>query len=65
MQEAGLSARRNPASNVVSGIEEAIPGGMGVPEIRQPNQLEDENGRRKGLVADLTLDRSMLQDALQ
>lgn len=39
-------------------------GGMGVPEVRRLKQLEDENRRLKQLVADLTLDRSMLQDAL-
>jgi putative transposase len=39
--------------------------GMGVPEIRRPKQLEEENARLKGLVADLTLDRAMLQDVLK
>ena len=39
--------------------------GMGVPEIRRLKQLEDENGKLKRLVADLTLDRSMLQDVLK
>ena len=39
--------------------------GMGVPEIRRLKQLEDENGRLKRLVADLTLDRTMLQDVLR
>ena len=38
--------------------------GMGVPEIRRLKQLEDENRRLKQLVADLTLDRQMLQEAL-
>ena len=38
--------------------------GLGVPEVRRLKQLEDENSRLKRLVADLTLDRSMLQDAL-
>ena len=33
--------------------------GMGVPEIRRLKQLEDENGKLKRLVADLTLDRSL------
>lgn len=36
----------------------------GLPEIRRLKQLEDENGKLKRLVADLTLDRSMLQDVL-
>jgi putative transposase len=35
-----------------------------LPEIRRLKQLEDENGKLKRLVADLTLDRSMLQDVL-
>ena len=39
--------------------------GMGVAEIRRLKQLEDENRRLKQLVADLTLDRAMLQDVLR
>ena len=39
--------------------------GMGVAEIRQLKQLEEENRRLKQLVADLSLDRAMLQDALR
>ena len=39
--------------------------GMGVPEIRRLKQLEDENSKLKKLVADLTLDRAMLQDVLK
>ena len=39
--------------------------GLGVPEIRRLKQLEEENGRLKRLVADLTLDRTMLQDVLR
>ena len=39
--------------------------GVGVPEIRRLKQLEDENSKLKRLVADLTLDRSMLQDVLK
>lgn len=38
---------------------------MGVPEIRRLKQLQDENSKLKRLVADLTLDRSMLQDVLK
>ena len=38
--------------------------GMGVSELRRLKQLEDENGRLKHLVADLTLDKQMLQDVL-
>jgi len=39
--------------------------GMGVSEIRRLKQLEDENVKLKRLVADLTLDKTMLQDALR
>jgi len=39
--------------------------GMGVPEIRRLKPLEDENAKLKKLVADLTLDRAMLQDVLK
>ena len=39
-------------------------GGMGVAEVRRLKQLEDENRRLKRLVADLTLDKQMLQDVL-
>jgi putative transposase len=39
--------------------------GMGLPEVRRLEQLEDENSKLKRLVADLTLDRSMLQDVLK
>jgi len=39
--------------------------GMGVAEVRRLKQLEDENRRLKQLVADLSLDRQILQDALK
>jgi putative transposase len=39
--------------------------GMGVVEIRRLKQLEEENVKLKRLVADLSLDKTMLQDALQ
>ena len=39
-------------------------GGMGVSEVRQLKQLEDENRRLKRLVADLSLDKVMLQDVI-
>jgi putative transposase len=39
-------------------------GGMGVSELRRLKQLEDENRRLKRLVADLTLDKQMLQEVL-
>jgi putative transposase len=39
-----------------------VSAGMGVSEIRLLRQLEDENGKLKRLVPDLTLDKTMLQD---
>ncbi len=39
--------------------------GLGPAEVRRLRQLEEENGRLKKLVADLSLDKSMLQDALR
>ena len=39
--------------------------GMGITELRRVKQLEDENRRLKGLVADLTLDKHMLQEVLR
>ena len=36
--------------------------GMGVQELRELRQLRDENGRLKRLVADLALDRQILQE---
>ena len=38
---------------------------MGVVEIRRLKQLEEENAELKRLVADLTLDETMLQDVLR
>jgi putative transposase len=37
---------------------------MGVSELRKLRQLEDENGRLKKLVADLTLDKHILQEVI-
>jgi putative transposase len=39
-------------------------GGMGVPEVRRLKQLDLEVRRLKQLVADLSVDKAMLQDAL-
>ncbi len=38
--------------------------GLGVAELRRLKQLEDENRRLKRMVADLSLDKQMLQDVL-
>lgn len=40
-------------------------GGMGVTELRRLRQLEEENQRLKKLVADLSLDKEMLQEVLK
>ncbi|HBQ0477228.1 TPA: transposase, partial [Klebsiella pneumoniae] len=39
-------------------------GGMGVTELRRLRQLEEENQRLKRLVADLSLDKEMLQEVI-
>ena len=39
-------------------------GGLGVQEIRRLKLLEEENRKLKQLVADLSLDKLMLQDVL-
>jgi len=38
--------------------------GLEVDQVRQLKQLQEENARLKQLVADLTLDKAMLQDVL-
>ena len=40
-------------------------GGLGVAELRRLRQLEEENRHLKQLVADLSLDKQMLQDVLK
>jgi putative transposase len=39
-------------------------GGLGPSELRRLKQLEEENVKLKRLVADLSLDKTMLQDVL-
>ena len=39
-------------------------GGMDVSEAKRLNTLEDENAKLKRIVADLSLDKAMLQDVL-
>jgi len=40
-------------------------GTLGTPEIRELRQLRDENAKLKAVVADLTLDRAVLQDVIK
>ena len=40
-------------------------GTLGVSEVRELRQLREENQKLKRLVADLTLDKTILQDALK
>ncbi len=39
-------------------------GGLGTPGIRELRQLREENSKLKGIVADLSLDRKMLQEII-
>jgi putative transposase len=38
--------------------------GLEIDQVRQLKQLQEENGKLKKLVAELSLDKSMLQDVL-
>jgi putative transposase len=38
--------------------------GMSTPEVRRLKQLEEENARLKRVVADLTLDKVIVQDVI-
>lgn len=40
-------------------------GGLGVSELRELKQLREENRKLKGLVADLALDKQILQESLR
>ena len=40
-------------------------GVLGVSELRRLRQLEEENSKLKQIVADLSLDKQMLQDVLK
>lgn len=40
-------------------------GGLGTAELRRLKQLEEENAKLKKLVADLSLDKAMLQDVVR
>ena len=40
-------------------------GGLGISELRRLRQLEEENQQLKKLVADLSLDKHMLQEVIK
>lgn len=40
-------------------------GGLGLSELRELRMLKDENSRLKKMVADLSLDKQMLQDVIK
>ena len=40
-------------------------GDLGVSELRELRQLREENRKLKGLVADLSLDKTILQEAMR
>lgn len=40
-------------------------GGLGVPELRELRQLREENRKLKQIVADLTLDKHIINEALR
>jgi putative transposase len=40
-------------------------GGLGVSEVRELRQMREENARLKRLVADLTLDKQILQEVIR
>ena len=51
---------RNLGADVLS-LEEAVCG-HAIGPVRELKQLQDENGRLKKLVAELSLDKAILQD---
>jgi putative transposase len=61
----GEVARRTGVSEQTLYVWKKRYAGLGTGDIRRVRQLEEENGRLKGLVADLSLDKTMLQDLLR
>jgi putative transposase len=71
-QKAFILKQGNNGVPVVAGISQATYfnwkkkyDGMLPPDMRRLKQLEDENSKLKRIVADLSLDREMLQDVIR
>ena len=68
-QEAGVATaevcRRHGVSSATFYKWKAKFGGLDVSEARRLKALEDENARLKRLVANLSLDKEMLQDVIR
>lgn len=68
-QEAGLPTselcRQHGLSPATFYKLKAKYGGMDLSDAKRLKQLEDENGRLRKLVADLSLDKEMLQDVVR
>ena len=66
--EAGMKTadlcRHNGISEATFYNWKAKYGGMAVPDVQKLKRLEDENGKLKRIVADLTLDNTVLKDLL-
>jgi len=66
--EAGMKTadlcRQNGISEATFYNWKAKYGGMAVPDVQKLKRLEDENGKLKRIVADLTLDNAVLKDLL-
>jgi putative transposase len=66
--EAGMKTadlcRQNEISEATFYNWKAKYGGMAVPDVQKLKRLEDENGKLKRIVADLTLDNTVLKDLL-
>jgi len=66
--EAGMKTADLCRQNGISGATfynwKAKYGGMAVPDVQKLKRLEDENGKLKRIVADLTLDNTVLKDLL-
>ena len=66
--EAGMKTADLCRQNGISGATfynwKAKYGGMAVPDVQKLKRLEDEDGKLKRIVADLTLDNTVLKDLL-